>query len=267
MKKYVSFFRIRFQTGLQYRASYVSGLVTQLPWGLMECAAYIALHDSNTGVFPMALQAVVSYVWLREAFFVLFNVWNADNDLFGLITDGGISYELCRPVSLYDMWFARCVGGRFATILTRSVPILLVALLLPQPFGLTLPADGRAALLFLLAMALGAGVTVAFCMIVYMLCFFTMSPKGLRRMLVGAVDLFSGNVIPLPFIPQPWRRVFELLPFGSMQSVPFRIFTGDLAGELLFPALGLQLFWLLALMALGRGLCALTRRRTVIQGG
>ncbi|MDO5377803.1 MAG: ABC transporter permease [Clostridia bacterium] len=267
MKKYVSFFKIRFQTGLQYRASYVSALATQLPWGLMECLAYVALHETNAAAFPMELQAVVGYIWLKEAFLVLFNTWNADNDIFGMIIDGGISYELCRPISLYDMWFARNAGGRLSTAATRCVPILLVALLLPKPFALTFGGSVGTALLFLAAMALGLGVTIAFCMIVYMLCFFTLSPKGLRRVLVGAVDLLSGNVIPLPFIPQPWRRVFELMPFGSMQNVPFRIFTGDLAGAQMVSAMALQMFWLIALILLGRGVCALAQRRTVIQGG
>lgn len=267
MKKYVSFFRIRFQTGLQYRASYISGLATQLPWGLMECFAYVALHETNAAAFPMTLQAVVSYIWLKEAFLELFNTWNADNDIFGMIVDGGISYELCRPISLYAMWFARNAGGRLAAAATRCVPILLVALLLPAPFSLRFVGNPGTVFFFLAAMALALGVTIAFCMIVYMLCFFTLSPKGLRRMLIGAVDLFSGNVIPLPFIPQPWRQIFEGMPFGSMQNVPFRIFTGDLAGMEMFSALARQVFWLLALVGLGRFLCALAQRRTVIQGG
>lgn len=267
MKKYLSFFRMRFSTCIQYRASYVSGLVTQLPWGLMECFAYIALHESNAGAFPMELSAVVTYVWLKEAFLVLFSTWNADNDVFAMITDGGISYELVRPLSLYAMWFARSMGGRAATVLTRSLPIALAALLLPAPFGLSLPVGAGQFALFLAAAVLGAGVSVAFCMIIYMLTFFTVCPRGVRRVCMGAVDLFSGSLVPLPFIPQPWRTLFELLPFGSMQNVPFRVYSGDIAGEQIAQAMGMQVFWLIALLLAGRALCALAQRRVVVQGG
>lgn len=36
MKKYLSFFRIRFLCGLQYRAAALAGVVTQFAWGGMN---------------------------------------------------------------------------------------------------------------------------------------------------------------------------------------------------------------------------------------
>ena len=53
MKKYFSFFKMRFAAGVQYRMAAVTALTTQLIWGLMECLAYKALMDSNAVAFPM----------------------------------------------------------------------------------------------------------------------------------------------------------------------------------------------------------------------
>lgn len=268
MRKYIGFFKMRFSTGLQYRGAYISAIVTQLPWALMECYAYMALHESNPRHFPMALTAVTSYIWLKEAFFALFNVWiGTDNDIFDMIVDGGISYELCRPLSVYHMWFARVAGGRISSALIRCIPIMLIGFLVPKPYGLSLPASFLSLSLFILAMVLGLGVTVAFCMVVYMICFFTISPKGIRMVLTGAIELFSGAIIPLPLIPYPYRSIFEMLPFGSMMNVPFRIYTGDLYGSDMIFAIALQIFWLVALVGLGHVLYRLTERRIVIQGG
>lgn len=267
MKKYVSFFRMRLMTCLQYRASYVSGLVTQLPWGLMECFAYLTLHQSASGVFPMELASVIAYIWLKEAFFVLFTVWNSDNDIFESIVSGAVSYEMCRPLSIYNMWFARAAGGRFASLATRSLPILIVAFLLPAPFRLMLPRDFAQFALFLAAMLIGVSVTLAFCMIIYMLCFFTISPKGIRRLFMSLGDLLSGSLIPLPFVPQPWRGVIELLPFASMQNTPFLIYTGELMGLQAVRAIGLQGFWLVALILLGKMICEVAQRHVAVQGG
>ena len=124
MKKYFSFFRVRFFTGLQYRTAAVSALTTQFVWGLMECLAYKALMDSNAIAFPMEYSAVVSYIWLQEAFFALFKTWASDNDIFGMITNGGIAYELCRPISIYNMWFSRNVGGRMAEAVLKRAQAL-----------------------------------------------------------------------------------------------------------------------------------------------
>ncbi|MBQ7840720.1 MAG: ABC-2 family transporter protein [Lachnospiraceae bacterium] len=267
MKKYFSFFKMHFVCGLQYRMASLSALTTQFFWGLMECLAYRALLESSPAGLPMDYQALVSYIWLKEAFLVLFNTWAADKEFFSVIVDGGIAYEMCRPVSIYDMWFARNIGGRMATAVLKCIPLLLVAFLVPKPFRMSAPVSFGAFLLFVVTMLLGAGVTAAFCMVVYMLSFFTISPQGWRMLLTGAVDFLSGNVIPLPFIPQPYRTVMELLPFGSMQNVPFRIYSGDLAGSEIPAAIGLQLFWLCVLILCGKMICQRAQRRVVVQGG
>lgn len=267
MRKYISFFVMRIQTGLQYRAAFISGLVTQLPWGLMECLAYQALSESNTGAMPMEYSALVSYMWLRQAFFVMFNTWSADNDIFDMIMNGGIAYELCRPVSIYNMWFARNVGGRISSTALRFWPILLVASFLPEPYSLKPPKDITCVIMFLLTMVFSLCVTVAFCMLVYILCFFTISSHGVRMVLTGAVEFLSGSLIPIPFMPSAVRGVVELLPFASMHNVPLRVYSGNLAGTELFHAVCLQIIWIVILVGFGKALCKLAERRVVVQGG
>ena len=267
MKKYFAFFKMRFAAGVQYRMAAVTALTTQLIWGLMECLAYKALMDSNAVTFPMQYSAVVSYVWLKEAFFALFNTWAADNDIYDMIMDGGIAYEMCRPVSLYGMWFTRTLGGRVAEASLRCIPVLLGAILVPAPYRISAPANVHAFLFFLLTMLLATIITVSFCMVIYILCFFTISPDGWRMLFMGAVEFLAGSVIPLPFMPQPYRGIIELLPFASMQNVPLRVYSGDLAGNDMMRAILLQLFWAAMLLVLGSLLSKRAQQRVAIQGG
>lgn len=198
----------------------------------------------------------------------MFNTWIAtDGDIFSVIMNGDVAYELCRPISLYRMWFAKSVGGRCATAALKCVPIITVAALLPHPYRLSAPKNGAAFCFFLLTLFLGLLVTVAFCMLVYAITLFTISPQGLRALLTGAVELLSGAVIPFPFIPNPVRGVLELLPFGSMQNVALRVYSGSLAGGAMLRAVFLQVFWIGALVLLGRAICRVAERRLVVQGG
>lgn len=59
----------------------------------------------------------------------------------------------------------------------------------------------------------------------------------------------------------------ELTPFAGMQNLPFRIYSGNLAGAEMARAVCLQVFWLAALLALGVGLMRVSLRRVVVQGG
>lgn len=267
MKKYISFFKIRFFCGLQYRLVMFSALTTQVFWGLLEVLAFLALWKSEPSGFPMDFSSVITYVWLKESLFALINTWAADDDTAAIFVNGGIAYEMCRPVSMYSMWFSRAMAGRLSEAALRCVPVLTVAILLPAPYGICFAKSIPAFFLFLLSMLLGLFVVLSFCILVYMLCFFTISPKGWRMVLTGAVELLSGSVIPLPFFPDNVRRVLDILPFASIHNVPFLIYTGELQGFAVLEKMLLQVFGIVVLVSLGELICSRAKRRVVVQGG
>ncbi len=267
MKKYLSFFRLRFAMGLQYRAAALAGVATQFAWGFMEIMIFRAFYRADPASFPMSFSATVSYLWLQQAFLALFAAWMMENEIFDSIVDGNIAYELCRPVDLYNMWFSRSIATRLSRAVLRCFPILIVAAFLPKPYGITPPASPGHFLLFLVTMILGLLMTVSLCELIYILAFFTISPAGLRLMFDSAADFFAGALIPLPFFPEKMRQVMELLPFASMQNVPLRIYGGSMTGYEMQKAVFLQVFWLAAITFTGKVLCLLAQRRVTVQGG
>lgn len=267
MKKYISFFRLRFVMGLQYRSAALAGIATQFFWGIMEILMFRAFYEADKAAFPMTLQAACSYVWMQQAFLSLFMAWLLESEIFEAIVNGNISYELCRPINLYDMWFARSMANRFSRAFLRCVPVLLASVLVRAPYGMMAPVSAQAFLLFVVTLLLGAFVTIAFCMLVYVICFFTVSSAGIRMVAVSVVEFFQGGVIPIPFFPEKVREIVELLPFAAMQNVSFRIYSGDLAGKAMEKAVFLQVFWLIVLIAAGRGLSRIAMKKVVVQGG
>ncbi len=266
-RKYISFFRMRFLAGLQYRAAAFAGVITQFAWGFMELLVFRAFYEVNPEVFPMTREALSSYIWLQQALLALFMTWFLENDIFHTITDGGIAYELCRPADLYDMWFFRSMANRLSKAVLRCFPILVVASFLPAPYGMRLPVSLQAGLWFLITGFLGFLVVVAFCMLVYIATFYTYSPVGIRMVAISMVEFLSGAIIPLPFLPEGLRQLVELLPFASMQNVPLRVYSGDISGLEIYARAGLQLFWVISLVWFGKWLTAAALKRIVVQGG
>ena len=132
MKKYLSFFRLRFAMGLQYRTAALAGIITQFAWGFMEIMIFHAFYRADAASFPMHFSATASYIWLQQAFLVLFAAWMMENEIFDSIVNGNIVYELCRPVSIYNMWFARSIATRVSKAVLRCFPILVVAAFIPD---------------------------------------------------------------------------------------------------------------------------------------
>lgn len=267
LRKYTAFFRLHFSMGLQYRTAAFAGILTQFVWGSMEILMFRAFYRADAASFPMPFEAASSYIWMQQAFLALFMIFMMDNEIFQNIVNGNVSYELCRPIDIYNMWFARSIADRLAKATLRCVPILVAASVLPAPYGLMAPANVTAFLLFLLTLAGGLAVTVAFCMLIYFSAFFTISAEGIRMAILPAADFFSGAVIPLPFFPERLQGLFGLLPFASMQNIPLRIYSGNLTGRAMWLAVGLQLLWVILLTVAGKLLTAVAVRKVTLQGG
>ena len=76
-----------------------------------------------------------------------------------------------------------------------------------------------------------------------------------------------GGIVPLPFFPEGFRQFAELLPFSCMENVPLRVYSGDLDGPEIARAILLQIFWVFALVLIGKVLEQKALKRVVVQGG
>ena len=266
MKKYLTIFRIRFIHGVQYRIVVFSLIFTGFLWGLMLVLAYTAFFRNDPDAFPMTLSQTISYMWMQQAFLILFSVVFADNEIETSIESGAITYELVRPADLYGRWFFRAGAGRAAFTVFR-LPLLLVVFFLPAPYNLSLPPDIFQLIMFLPSTVLALGVTVAFAMLMYVSMFYTTSYRGVRVLLIAATAFFTGAVIPFPFFPAAVRTVLEALPFAAMQNMPLRIYSGNIAGADALKGILFQTFWLVTLVAIGKYLMSRSLKRVIVQGG
>jgi ABC-2 type transport system permease protein len=267
MRKYMSFFKIRFIAGLQYRAAAWAGIVTQFAWGGMTLLMFWAFYQNGENSFPMEFSELSNYIWMQQSFLAMFMAWFFDNEIFDGIMFGNIAYELCRPIDLYAMWFTKNMAIRLSRVILRCLPILTVSALLPYPFNLTLPPNLLYGVLFIISIFLGFFVLIAFSMLIYISAFYMLSPMGIRILATSVIEFFAGAVIPLPFFPEALQPIMYALPFASMQNAPFLIYTGHTTGFEVVRSILLQIIWLVILLAVGRLLMKRALKKVVVQGG
>ena len=267
MKKYFSMFRMRFIAGLQYRIAALAGIATQFAWGFLNILLYKAFYEANSAAFPMQFHELSAYIWLRQAFLALFATWYYDKDILSMINDGSIAYELARPADLYTFWFVRTISVRVSRATLRCFPILIIAALLPSPYGLRLPPNAINSIIFLISMVLALLCVSAFGMIVYIMCCHTVNSMGVRIVMQTLADFLSGGIIPITFMPDGLRRIIEFSPFGAMENLPFRIYSGNISGGEMWSFFVLQLFWCAAMIIFGKLWMSASINKIVVQGG
>ncbi|AHF91500.1 ABC transporter permease [Opitutaceae bacterium TAV5] len=263
MKPLLAIVRTRFLLLLHYRAAALAGLVTQLFFGLLVVAVMRAFYASAKDAPPLDFAQVVTYTWLGQAFFTLLP-WRVDPDVKALVASGGLATELLRPVDLYAGWFARAVALKTAPVVLRAIPMFVVALLL---LGMQPPASVGAAGLWMLAIAGAVALSSAFTVLMNLSMLWTLSADGIQFLMPVAVIFLSGQLVPLPLLPDWLQPALAALPFRGLIDTPHRVWLGDLAGGSAWAALAHQWIWIVVLVLTGRGLLAAGMRRVVIQGG
>lgn len=264
---YLSMFRIRFARNLQYRAAVLGSIAKGWLWAMMEILGYLAVYRYGGEALPMDFPSMSAYVWAQQSFFILFTVVFADREIYAAIRTGAVAYDLTRPVSLYGRWFCESASNRLSFALVNHLPVLILGLLTPAPYGLALPASASRLALFVPSALLAFCVTVAIAMLMYVSLFYFISQRGIRIIVRVLTSFFSGGVIPLVFFPEPMQRVIRYLPFAAMQNMPLQIFSGTISGADALKGIAFQMLWLLILILAGSAAMKTATKKVVSLGG
>jgi ABC-2 type transport system permease protein len=267
MKAYLSAGKLQFTIGLQYRVAALAGLSTQFFFGCIYIMIFIAFYSQTQQTQPISLKDLVAYMWLQQAFLSFVALWFRDNSIFQMITSGNIAYEMCRPCSIYEFWYAKLLAQRLSSALLRCLPILVVAIFLPAPYRLSLPPSLSTLILFIITLSLGVLVIVSISMMIYISVFWTMSPVGSILMIAVAGEFFAGMIIPVPLMPTWLQNITYILPFRLTADLPFRVYSGQIPTEQALWGILIQLIWLVALLIIGKLSLRKALGQVVVQGG
>lgn len=267
MKQYISFFKLKFSAGLQYRAAAVAGLCTQLFFGLVFIMVYMAFYGSGDANVDITLRQIITYMWLNQAFFSLIYIWHRDNEILNMIKNGNVAYELCRPQNLYLMWFTRILSSKLSSVTLRCLPLIIIALLLPEPYNLAGPYSFTSFIIFLIVLFLSSLLVTALVTLIYVLTFYTTDGKGVMGIYSSIAEILSGQVVPIPLFPAILKGIVSLLPFAYISDFAFRIYCGNIIGNDIWQGIIIQVFWIVIIIFVGMKLTDKILKKVVVQGG
>ena len=265
MKKYLSVFRIRLINNIQYRMVTFGAVASNIVWVLLELMIYVALYNSAGHVLPMTFSQIVSYVWIKRIVMNMLAVVAYDGEIYSVINNGAVAYELVRPMDLYGKWYSQAVANRVTSTMITCIPVLLIAIILPEPYRLQFPMSVLQ--VFIVSVILALGLVVAFAMIMFITLFYTIAQRGIKIIVTAVSSFLSGGLIPITFFPEKVFVIVKYLPFSSMQSTPLLIYSGNITDIEILKGIAMQILWMLILIAIGKVLMNHSIKHVVVQGG
>lgn len=267
MKKYLAFFKLRFITNLQYRSSAIAGICTQFFFGLLFIMVYLKFYETGSKNVAMSLDQTVTYLWLQQALFSLIYFYHREKEILAMIKNGDVAYELCRPGNVYIKWFIRIYATRLANVLMKFLPIIMIGIILPEPFKLVAPNSLISFIGFIFTLIFGSILIASLDALLHVLTFYTIDADGILTSFRVIGELFAGGIVPILFMPKFLQVISNYLPFQYINDMPFRIYLGLETVDSIYSVLMIQIFWIVIIILIGLTLSSKALKKVVVQGG
>ncbi|MEJ2007797.1 MAG: ABC-2 family transporter protein [Acidobacteriota bacterium] len=260
---YGGFLRVGFVNTMAYRLRYYTGIVTYFIYVSVYYFIWKAIYSHSASIEGFDFSHLLTYVavgWIIRSFY--YN--NIDQEMATQVLEGKLAMDLIKPVNTQWMYIAQALGESAFRLTMLTVPTAVV-LLLVYPVRGPASAENFVAFLFsvFLSFFLVAGINFAVGTFAVRL----KSILGLLRAKYFLLELFSGLLIPISFFPHIFQQVFAVLPFQYISYIPVLLYLGKISGMGILKALGIQIFWVAALVAIGHGFWRWSSKKITIQGG
>jgi ABC-2 type transport system permease protein len=159
------------------------------------------------------------------------------------------------------------IAERFVGTLLRFLPVLIIGLLLPSPYNLSLPYSIGNFIIFVISLVLACLLITSLSLIIHIVTMFTMESRGVITTYSTIAEVFMGTVIPIPFFPSWMIKISNCLPFRYIGDLPYRIYSNSITiPEGLNLLLG-SFIWIIISIIIGIFVSKFALKKAVIQGG
>ncbi len=256
MGAFAAFVAQGFRQQAAYKVEGWLGIVSGLIWFVLFAGIWTALLGND----PVALERQMRYI---VAIRILSELGHLPTwEVAEKFRMGDVALELIKPVPLP----VRVMGDFLGRSLFRTLRSLPVYVVIWLAFRLTVP-DPAALLLFVVSGLLGWVIEASFLLSLTLIALWTIQFNEAENLWFLASSLFSGEFIPLYYLPGWAAALATYLPWAGTYFVPSAILAGTLAGPALWQALALQAAWALAGCGLLAAMWHAGQRKLTVQGG
>jgi ABC-2 type transport system permease protein len=270
-KACLSIFRIKTAEGFQYRMAGLAGASTSIFWVLIEITVYTIFYtyanNKEAGLIAgLSLKQIVSYAWLTQLLFLM-QPMSIDGEILSKITSGDVGIEMCRPIDLYFHWFAKTAASRLTPLFWRGSLTLLIGLIMPHTYRLSLPASFPGLLCMLVSTASAFLLCTAFAMLTCAVRLNITWGDGPTYIIMLIGGVLSGAYLPLQLWPKFMQEFLVIQPFAGYLDIPLRLYIGTMLPKDAGWAIGLQIMWTVVFSVIGKILMSNRLKRIIVQGG
>jgi ABC-2 type transport system permease protein len=263
LRRYLALASATVQIRMAYRTAFLLGVISNILILLSLYYLWRTLYAGRDTLGGFSWAEMQTYLVLTFATNLVVG-WYTEITISVRILDGSVAIDLLKPV---DFQFARLAETVAGALFEGAIALVIVGVIAVGLGGLLLPPNALVGLLSGTSFVLGLLVKFG---VVYLCClfsFWTVNGWGIFWARDAVMQLFSGALVPLPFLPGWLRTIAEWSPFPGMVYLPTGIYLGRIGPAAAGWALLGQAAWAVALLFVGRWAWHGAMRKVTIHGG
>lgn len=262
MRTYLEFAIKKFQNKMTYRFDYfmeiINVIITIVVYLCIYKALYADAKDIDGITFQMVATNFVISLGLSNAF--------QYNEMFlqDKIHDGSITNEFLKPVNFIFRMLWENIGEGIFKVVFNFLPAMIFILFYTR---LCPPKSILNFLVMLVSIVFGYLILWLISFIVQTWSFWLFSVWGIITIKNVFVNILSGSLLPIWFMPDILRKIIVFTPFESIYFTPVRIYLGELSGGDILSGMGIQILWIIVLAMIANIFWKKGCKKLVVQGG
>lgn len=262
LEVYYQFIKMAFFQKLAFKLSNIAGLGTNLFFMFFKIELIRAIFKEKADISGYGLQDIITYVVIAQSLLMVISQNSTNLRISESISSGQIGMDLIKPFNYHLMILAKTLGISMFYLITRTLPILAVALLF-NLIHLDLFFNYNI-LLAIISLFFSIAITSCVYFLVELTGFWIENSKGPRRFVSVVAGFLSGSIIPLAFFPSWAQEINYYLPFYYTLNSTIEIATGRAQDQFILLK---QLLWSIVLTLLSRYLFSIAKNKLFINGG
>lgn len=246
---------------LEYRTNMVLGLIAVL-FQLVALLAVWRVLLRESAVQGFTWPQMQAYLLIAFASGALVSS-NSDFRMAFRIRNGEVALDLTKPIDYQWARLSETLGALWFELLMIAVVGAATVILLG---GVAVPA-GAALALFAVSMLLLVPLKFLIVYVSTLACFWTENYIGVQWARLAVVNLLSGALIPLVYLPGWLGTIAQWSPFAGLTSTPALIFVGRVGLGEGVALVAVQLGWVIVLWLLARLVWRAALRQLTVNGG
>ncbi|WP_455716743.1 ABC transporter permease [Anaerosporobacter sp.] len=268
LRIYIPFTIGKVQEQLAYKWSFYLFLLSNLFSVLVSYYLWKAIYQSSSSpsLNGFTLNEMIVYIFMS---FITSNLVRVSVtwDIGSEVVEGTIAMNLVKPINYQVRLFFSSLGNLVFRFIIPGLPIWLLLTIIRYVNLGEKPPSPIIIIAYLVSVCLSFCIMFLFDFCFGLLAFYTTYLWGLNLAKSAILGFLTGQMIPLAFFPESIQRVFDFLPFASMNYTPVMIYLNKMPLERVIFSMGIQIVWIIMLYLISNFFWKRVTKRITVLGG